>query len=103
MLSSIFRGEASLPKTFWLYFVVVYLVNDLLQDALLESRAPPVLLVLLVLVAAVYLPLILIGVWRSAGRYHGNRIWTILARLVAGFGLIIFILRLIGMMILLIG
>jgi len=91
-----------LAKTFWLYFVLVFLVNYLIQPIFALAGAPTLVGFVITIIFAVYLPLILIGVWRSAGRYRGKQIWSVLARLAAASCLVAFMLVLLPILALLV-
>ena len=89
---SLFRGEVSLAKTFWLYFVLVFFVSHVIQSVIFRVGAPVWIGFVIDIAFAVYLPLILISVWRSAGHYRGKRIWSVFARMVVACYLVAFIL-----------
>ena len=91
-----------MAKTFWLYFVLVFLVNYLIQPIFALAGAAALIGFVITIIFAIYLPLILIGVWRSAGRYRGKRIWSVLARLAAAFCLVALMLVLIPILALLV-
>jgi len=101
-LASVFRGEVGLAKTFWLYFVLVFLVSYAIQPIFVFAGAAAWIGFVIAIASVVYLPLILIGVWRSARRYRGKRIWSVLARIVAVCYLGAFILVLIPILALLV-
>ena len=89
---SVFRGEVGLAKTFWLYFVLVFFVSHAIQSVIFRVGVPVWIGFVIDIAFAVYLPLILIGVWRSAGRYRGKRIWSDVARMVVAGYLVAFVL-----------
>jgi hypothetical protein len=75
--------------------VLVFFVNLVIQPIFALAGALALVGFVITIIFAVYLPFILIGVWRSAGRYRGKRIWSVLARLVAACCLVVFMLVLI--------
>ena len=94
LLRRVWAGEVSLPVTFWLWGVVGRMVAAV---ALLFALRQPALMLLAVLLNLAYYILIVIAIWRSAGRYTGPRIWSDLARL----GLVLGVLQGIGRLLLL--
>ena len=82
-LQTVWRGEESLARTYWIYGVVVngliIGVVGMLIVAQLESPPLALLYILFALASSVF---IIVAVWRSAGRYTGPKVWAILARVV---------------------
>lgn len=81
----LWRGDISLPITYWLWGVTV---NWGLTIAMaLAERAGSVTLLLLLAPAGVaYYVLISVSIWRSANRYRGNRLWAHLAQVSVAAG-----------------
>jgi hypothetical protein len=87
------RGELSLPKSFWLNGFLIGLISRVLFSGLLTgsqflgsvSVVVPVFLALqtLNLLVVVW---ILVGIWRAASNYAGRRLWAILAKIVVVIG-----------------
>jgi hypothetical protein len=85
------RGELSLPKSYWINGVIIGIVCRIVFTALLTvlvigaSSTPALALVFVVVVIANVAVVVwqIVGVWRSAGNYTGSKVWTILARIAA--------------------
>lgn len=92
------NGRIPLVKTYWLYGVVTFIITNiflrlslpyLVQQAYLSGSLFYVIVYyLLVVLATCYYFVIVIAVWRSATRYQGREIWSILARISVFLGLI---------------
>ena len=87
LLRRLWRGEAPLVETFWIWGVGVNLL--LLLVVIVAGPAAPLIGMLALIVgwlavilAIAYLPFIAVAIWRSAGRYKGPAIWSVLARTV---------------------
>lgn len=82
-----------LPVAFWRYGVgwglAVNLVTSALTIAVILADGPTWLLVPVHLLPTPFNILILVGVWRSAARYDGDRIWADAARIVSLIGVTI--------------
>ena len=86
-LQRIWRGEESLPRTYWLYGVVVNgLIISLAGTLIVAQLASPPLMLLYILFTLASSVFILVAVWRSAGHYLGPKVWAILARVVCVLG-----------------
>jgi len=76
-------GDFGLAKTYWLYFVVGGMaINLLLFFPMLSSSFG--LIVVSMLAAIAYDIVVLTGVWNSASRYTGSKIWSVLAKIIVG-------------------
>ncbi|MBM3504553.1 MAG: hypothetical protein FJX65_11830 [Alphaproteobacteria bacterium] len=94
------RGELSLPKSWWLSGVLVFglainivcIVAISIAIGLSQGTGQPALvlvaLAVLVFQIAAYI-WALVGVWRSASRYQGAKVWKYLAFIGSGFGVLI--------------
>lgn len=92
-IRELWRGEISLPRTYWLwgsviYGLVVVFVGTLMIAALVAATGFPFL-------TSVWQSFIILGgmfmnvaIWRSAGNYQGPRVWTIVARIIAVLSLV---------------
>ncbi len=84
LIRSLWAGDLPLGEAFWWYAVgygfVLNLVTSLLFLVVLVKGAGAVALVLTFLLPIPYNLLIVVAVWRSAGRYPGPRKWADLAR-----------------------
>lgn len=98
-VSRLWHGELSLRKAFWLYFIFGYfaafLISTLLYAVLFFAfgRSIPPLLGILALSMIGYMFVAGTGVWRSATRYQGTRVWPALAKLLLIFVLCFFLLN----------
>ena len=81
----LWAGEVPLARAFWSYAVIggtaLNGVTTLLAMALLTMNVPAILAVVAFALPIPYNLLVLVAVWRSAGAYHGPRIWADLARM----------------------
>ena len=75
-------GNYSLAQTYWLYGVVVGFI--LAIPIIFITSAP--LVGTYVLVVAIYQMAVLLGIWRSAKKYNGAKVWAVLAKLYAILG-----------------
>ena len=89
MISKVLRGDYGLVKTFWLGLainVAVRTVGLKIQETLIWPAIQNSFILDLLTFGLLYAVLILvwqIGVWRSANRYVGPRLWLILSRWVS--------------------
>ena len=91
-LLRLFRGDVSLPITYWLFgvignipFHVAFTVYEYNYAGIVTagSIGLQVGILLLSSIAISYCAFISIAIWRSAGKYKGSILWSSLARLVA--------------------
>jgi hypothetical protein len=87
LLGRLWRGDVPLRITYWVYGVLTNFVW-LVFIAFATAANSPSLLLLLVALSLTYYVFIVVAIWRSAGRYAGNRIWGDLARATLALGLI---------------
>lgn len=84
-LTRIWRGEVPLAQAFWgyaiLYGSMINLVATGAALALMAAGLPIALGVTVFFLPMVYSILMLVGVWRSADSFEGDRIWADLAKL----------------------
>lgn len=85
-LRDLWRGNMPLPQAFWNWAVIgaiaingltsilflVLIMNDRIVEAFIAGYA----------FSVPYNIVVTVGVWRSAGRYEGDRRWADLARIV---------------------
>jgi hypothetical protein len=80
----LWAGEIPLARTFWEYTIVYGFLANLLTTigffAAVAADAASTLALMVFLLPVPYNALILVAVWRSAGRYPGPRHWIDLAR-----------------------
>jgi hypothetical protein len=84
----VFKGDVSLPITYWIFGVLIGGVSARFILAAIESNYSQLAMDKngLILVESVYWGIIaysvfiLISIWRSAGKYEGSSVWSGLAR-----------------------
>ena len=82
-IKQLIDGDFGLAKTYWLYFVVgSNLLWLLLMFPILSSSFG--LIVVSMLAAIAYDIVVLTGIWNSASRYTGSKIWSVLAKIIVG-------------------
>lgn len=99
IVAKLYKGKYSLSKSYWLFGNVVPLIlftlilisifvfsNDPLNKLRSLNFRPEttfslITTVILSLVTLVYIIISTIGVWRSASKYQGKKIWPILAKI----------------------
>ena len=82
-IKQLIDGDFGLAKTYWLYFVVGSNLLWLLLMFPISSSSLG-LIVVSTLAAIAYDIVVLTGVWNSASRYTGSKIWSILAKIIVG-------------------
>ena len=84
LVKRLWAGEVPLVRAFWdfavIYGLLVNVLADLLLFALLANDAHIALLVFAFVLPIPYNVLVLVAVWRSAGRYEGPQRWMDWAR-----------------------
>jgi hypothetical protein len=95
IVGHLWRGDVSLPRTYWAYGVVGNLIWRILIVLAIGAINRSLLLLLLLLYLS-YCVFISVAIWRSAGRYKGDRTWGHLARLSLVLALLGGIVRLLG-------
>jgi hypothetical protein len=92
-LRALWSGELPLGEAFWTYAVTVglavNLITSLLFLVLLSWDRPIAALVVGYALSVPYNVVALVGVWRSAARYEGERIHADLARIVSLVGMVL--------------
>lgn len=71
-------GDLGLAKTYWFYGVAVGMVMTGIRN--IAAVSPSAHQIILIIQTAWVLPVIL-GTWRSANKYQGEKIWAILAKI----------------------
>ena len=78
------QGEISLSITFWLWYVFLsFLINILIDYSINES-----FIIYLYIIIFLYSIFIFISVQRSASKYIGNKLWSFLAKLIISINLL---------------
>lgn len=90
----LYWGEYSLPRTFWIYSFLCQLVFALLFSLLVLGAAVAGSVGLLLLCIVLYLLLLAyavvccFGIWRSATKYQGPKLWAMLAKISVVLGVL---------------
>jgi hypothetical protein len=84
--SALWYGHVPLRKTYWVCGVLTSSLWRVFIGIADAAGVVPLVL-LLVLSNLIYLVFIMVAIWRSAGRYQGNRLWADLARVSIAIGL----------------
>lgn len=91
----LFRGDVPLPITYWIFGVVISLAfripRGIIESNYLDIISYPLgagLIVAFDWFVFGYGLFIFVAIWRSAGKFEGNKFWAILARIIVVFNLI---------------
>ena len=87
-LIRLWRGEFSLPATYWLWGLFGNLVFWVAFELSKGATSNVAVLLLLILLGLAYYVICIVGIWRSSGRYTGNKIWRDLARSMIVIGIL---------------
>ena len=82
-IKQLIDGDFGLAKTYWLYFVLGGIAVNLLLMIPISSSSLG-LIVVFTLASIAYAIIVLTGVWNSASRYTGSKIWSVLAKIIVG-------------------
>ncbi len=82
--SKLSNGDFGLAKTFWLYNILASVVANILMKLVVSIEF---LIFVLVAIIAYSIPA-LIGLWKSASKYNGSKIWSVLAKIWPVFSVI---------------
>lgn len=92
LIRALWKGDISLAKTFWLFgfcinllFMITFFYFEI-QPQILSTPIGWILFCLLLLFSTIYGPFILISIWRSANKYKGPFVYTILAKVAVIMG-----------------
>ncbi len=89
----LWRGELALADAFWSWAVVGGLAINLATSAallvLIMNDRPIAAFIAGYVLSVPYNIVVSVGVWRSAGRYSGERRWADLARVVTIAGMVL--------------
>lgn len=78
IIKQIWSGQAGLAKTYWLYGMAASFVWGIALSMVTPgSLAAQITVGLLV----VYSVIVNVGIWRSASRYEGPKVWAVLAKM----------------------
>ena len=104
LIARLFRGDVSLPVTFWVFS---FIIGDVVVRAIrmtieahsfkiYSTQAGVWAVQGIVLFLMGYRIFMLIATWRSAGKYQGNALWAALARIAVVFTALIILASTIG-------
>ena len=92
-LSRLWHGELALQNAFWNWAVFGGLIVNVVSSALFLFLITADRLIMALIVGYAFsLPynlIVLVGVWRSAERYAGDRRWADLAQIVTVVGMVL--------------
>ncbi len=71
------NGDFGLAKTFWLYYMLVSVVFNILAKIIVE----PIFLIIISITFLAYAVTAMIGIWKSANKYEGSKFWSVLAKI----------------------
>jgi hypothetical protein len=74
-------GRYGLVKTFWIYLVFVGVVFSAFKYAAINAHENTIF-TLLTIAHYIYLPFVLVGIWKASTMYMGPAIWKLLSKLV---------------------
>ena len=87
--AKLINGDYGLAKTYWLCGVLVGIVVNIIHSLVLTNVADSTAVIFgIPLALSAYSVVWVIGVWRASKRYEGSKLWPILAKIAAIFGLI---------------
>jgi len=89
LITKLFRGDVSLPITYWvfnvfignIFFLICFKIIESNYINIVSSTAGEWLILGFYWFVIGYSIFILIAIWRSAGKYQGRTIWSALARM----------------------
>jgi hypothetical protein len=81
----VWRGQLSLPITYWGFGVVGNLIFSAAGQAINPSSTIERLLIIACMIA--YSIFAYVGIWRAADRYTGRKAWALLAKLAVLFSI----------------
>ena len=100
LIKSLWRGDISLAKTFWLFGFSVNLLFRAGIDYFLvlntqehSTSTGYISLWVLIVLSLIYTPFIYISIWRSANKYQGLQRYAIIAKILVIIGGIRYILE----------
>lgn len=77
-ITKVWRGDAGLARTYWLFGVIGSFVWGLLLGGV---KPGSILAIVAVVLFLVYIVMVNVGTWRAASRYDGPKVWAILAKM----------------------
>ena len=95
-IKQLIDGDFGLAKTYWLYFILGGMAINLLLFFPMSSSSLG-LIVVYMLAAIAYDIVVLTGIWNSASRYTGSKIWSALAKIIVGANAVFLVFVVISM------
>lgn len=107
ILMKLYKGDYSLAKSYWLFgnvipaglFALIFSIilfnsDDPMNTIITQNFAPQSLLVsiiviILCLLTLFYILFSVVGIWRSANKHVGKKVWPILAKITIVVGLLL--------------
>ena len=94
LINKFWNGDITLWQSYWIFGVVIPIpVGFLLGFLAAMMGLPPISYKLVMLV---YLGLTLVGIWRSADKYQGKKIFAILAKIGMVLGVLYALVNVVG-------
>ena len=87
-VARLWRGEFSLPMSYWVWGVLGNRVSGLAVNLVASSTDSPGPTLAVGAVSIVYFVIVTVGIWRSSSRYPGRRLWRDLARVSVALALV---------------
>jgi hypothetical protein len=95
IVRQLWRGDVRLPITYWVFGALVglavglaYMVIEFNYMKIANSSFGPFLLLFLAIIVIIHQMFWSIATWRSARKYNGSRVWSVLARVAVVIGVI---------------
>lgn len=86
------NGDFGLAKTYWLYGVLVRVVVGIISNAATSIGG----FVILMLAYTAYETAVIMGTWRAANKYQGQKIWAVLAKITVVLGVVMLVVGLLA-------
>jgi hypothetical protein len=89
MIFDLYKGKISLPRTFWIFGVSIWLflsfgLSRFIKFLLsIDSIEPSVAVIGVVSFYLIYTCSIPFAIWKSANQFNGKKIWSVLAKIYA--------------------
>jgi len=91
-IKHLYRGNFRLFETFWLFgfagscvwSLIMYIPRHFMPEG--DDFLNVKIMVVLLALYTIYLFIVSIGIWRSAGKYRGGLVWKVVARVHAATG-----------------
>lgn len=95
MIKKLWKGDIRLVVTFWIYFVLVAFIYNVIAasffDAFNNSYSYWTIFLLLLAFYYIYFPFIFVAVWRSADKYKKSKILANVAQIIIAINVIVYL------------